>query len=432
MRIDVEVTGIGAGESRFDKEARAVERYSRAVQEAVQASSNLSGAGGITDASGGVYSRTGKRLTPAPGPLERFQTAQAHLDVSPDDFDTRVRARRAQIGLDRAEKQLTPTTTADRIWDAVGTSRIGVGPGGAVMPLVNRLGGILGGLSASSGLAIAGIALLGATAKASAERIREYGPAQSMTGGTAGDVSGLAAHGIDPSRMAGLAAAFRQRISLETADPYALGAAAELGIRPQLGRNFGPQNEARMLNEALDRLHQLGPGDRQLRLARQLGLDAELDSINVSDDIWRKQQEDAARRSEGLASGSQVARDMEASRNRLKNAWEGATSPIGKWWAGVERWFTDDLADTLSEGRVPFTNFKTNPSRGTDSSAVKTPAVQATEDNTRAIREWSKMMGRMVGGGSRADAAFPIGLRGNFMAINAAARGAITKGAWKL
>lgn len=433
MRIPVEVTGVDQAVSELDRVAAAGQRASNAGR-------------GIDTPSAPARSRASS------GPLSRFMSAQADFETNPYDFDTRVRFSRAQNALSRAERQLEPPSAMDRFMDVLGTSRVTMGP---VSPLINRVAGLAG--EGASGAAIGGTLLAGGALLAvsqfakelnqTTQQVREFGRAASLTGGHAETVR-LSAFGLDPSRIASGSAGLRQRISLDGGDPFAQSAAMRLGISLPLGTNFGPQNNARFYEQALQALHDLGEGEEQLRLARQLGLDAELDLVNVSERTWQQLKREAAERERIFSPAViQQGREYEAQIRRVTEAWENAK---GRMWAAVAPLATkaaentaDFVEDTsknpwnilpifaipkaFQDARDEVFGKKDEPKQ-----AQADAKAQAQEDNTRALMDLSRVMRQMVGGGPRAGAGWPAGLRGSAPMQEAAARGALTAGAWKL
>jgi hypothetical protein len=304
-----------------------------------------------------------------------------------------------------------------------------------------------------------GIQALGAAAKAAGQALGEatasahsFATARSLSGGTTGEIAALRAFGLSGEQIGSLSAGFRQRLST---DPLAMAAAGELGINPQLQRAFGPQNEAQFLVQAVEGLRGIQNEEERLRVARMTGLEDLLDVAKVSEKVFQGMKRDA------FVIGTvfdeqtqQQARDTAAELNRVSAGLENLkVSVFSHLFQPVEDG-ANNFADTLNGVALLIKN---NPlidivgqkvfgamfpgalevngalADAGRQSSQRQAEESARQQNTNAILDLNRILGRMTGAsGPRAEGAMPMGLRQNWPAIDAASRGAIRKGAWKL
>ena len=123
--------------------------------------------------------------------------------------------------------------------------------------------------------------------------LQEFRAAQTLSGGSAGEIAKLRSMGIPVSQIAGTAAAVVQAMS-PGGDPMAIAAAMRLGLRDvQLGRPFGPTNEAGRLLEVMTKLTAVQDRGERLRLARMMGLESILPMLDVAPGILKARGADA-------------------------------------------------------------------------------------------------------------------------------------------
>lgn len=125
-----------------------------------------------------------------------------------------------------------------------------------------------------------------------AKSLAEFRAAQTISGGSAGDISTLRSLGLPVSQIAGIAASVVQAMS-PGGDPAAIAAAVRLGMGVNLGRPFGPTNEAGRLVEVINRLAAVQDRGERLRLARMLDLESILPMLDVSPGIQKARKGDA-------------------------------------------------------------------------------------------------------------------------------------------
>lgn len=413
-------------------------------------------------------------LGPA-GQLRREEERLARAEAGDDPaelFDAQHRVRVARLRVARAQDHLQPDTFEKRLSDLVGSTRLNFGgPGGiGASPLVNRLekafpalAGAAAQLVGPLALGAVGVNLLGEAARAAAATVgqaaasvRDFTAARTLSGGTTGQIANLTAAGLAPGGIAGLAEQLRQKISLGTADPFALQAAQKIGLGPTLDRNLGPVNEAQFLERAVEGLRKLGAGEEQLYVARQLGLESILDTINVSDKVRAGQKRDAALRRELYDPATQAnVRDLTAELTRFQGQTENmkvafakpflpalvdgaatlsdaalgaayAVADLSKWLSGL-----GPAIATLPGIGAALALFDTAAQTGRERApAPESPEVRATRENTEALKAMSRQMGRIIGGGDRARSALPSGLRGHD--LNQAAAGGSLRSGWPL
>jgi hypothetical protein len=247
-------------------------------------------------------------------------------------FDAQVSQRRALRAHSRDQELLNGPSLRGRAETWLRSTRFGAG---GTMPLVGRTLDMMEGASPAAArialpalAAAAGLKLLGERANAAAESIGIHGAAVSATGGTSSNIARLGAAGVDASQ----AAAFRQTL---ISDALAAMTAARLGIGPKLDpRLGGDQNLAGDMVKAMDGLREVlkrqGPNE-QLRVARILGMEGDLNRINVSGPIWSAQRQDAALAARVRDERSmQMARDFDAQGRRLDEAGRTLGDEFGK------------------------------------------------------------------------------------------------------
>jgi hypothetical protein len=162
----------------------------------------------------------------------------------------------------------------------------------------------------AAGFVAVGVVLKGvydAASQAAAALKRVYDAAL-LSGGSAGDVAGLARFGLGPGEAGGLANAFRRATDPRSASPGALLALSQLGMTPQAPAEFGgPVNNTAMLNQALERFRSR-PLEEQQRMAAAIPeLQAVLAKLNVSPGVQDAQKQLA--RTAGAVDTDKAAKD---------------------------------------------------------------------------------------------------------------------------
>lgn len=309
-----------------------------------------------------------------------------------------------------------PRTFEQRFTTFVRSTRFGAG--GGAMPLVGRTADLLGmpaaGMAALGGVTAALVGF-GAAVKAAAEHLNDFGEAMRLTGGTAGDVAGMARFGFRGAAGAAAAGAFRERIST---DPMAQMFAARLGIRA-LPRPFGQVNEAATLNKAAEALAKMTDAEERLRTARELGLESALKYIDISPQLRHAIDQQAAFE-ENMLGGAKAANELAVSTELLQNSWQDLmaviATPVFKDLAyGFEKFaalFHGDFAEAFSDDTQANT--------------------QAIEDNTQAHKDTQQALKFFLppgqyGGGPLSNGAMPAGWSGDFLARQMET-GALSKG----
>ncbi len=355
---------------------------------------------------------------------------------------------RAQLNLARASGRGQQPGFVSRLGTFARSTRFGQG---GFMPLLGRGLDVLGAKDPRIAIAVMGIVTavsISVTAikafvsaiRDGAERLTELTAARTVSGGTTAQIAALAATGLGSGDLVN-AASLRQRLG---SDPFAMMAGVGLGIGPQLGRPFGTQNEAALLQQAFDALRAMGEGEKQLRAARMLGLDALLPLINLSNEATKMRQADAAVQANILGKNGKSAREFSASLGRVFYNWQSVIQAFAgpalpqltqmlNAFATVLRdmasWFTahpqlgQQIAASIKGAidqiliLVDLLQLK-NPNQGLygswqaylKASGMNTAATQA---NTTAMQQNTQAwQSGTYGGGARAGSAIPPSLRG--------------------
>jgi hypothetical protein len=382
------------------------------------------------------------------GPAQRVQ--QAFSDVqraqqfgSPAQvFDARYQLSMAEERLGRAMSRGSDNFAA-KLAGVVSSSRISLGPGGLpqIMPLVGRVAGLLGPEVAEMlspwgvaiGAAVTGLHVFAQEVGAAAGAAIRFGQAQTLSGGTAQEVSRLTSMGLDSSQIAPAAARLHERLS---SDPFAMAAGMRLGIGPQLPRPFGGVDEAGTLVRVVDALRGVTDQEERLQLARMLGAEELLKFTQISSRVWAAMKRDAET-TRGVFDERTVqnARDLEAEITRYDNALQNFRGSLVKGALPGVVQDIDDFANALNylaqgatQNQGALQDFWTGFRQGLVSQFpfLQTllpigraagqaqpgpdPAKQAQDDNTRALDALTAAI-RQLGGGQRSAGAIPIGLR---------------------
>jgi hypothetical protein len=210
------------------------------------------------------------------------------------------------------------------------------GTNNAAMPLVGRTLDLLGlggpegmALVAAIGIATMAITGMAEATKAATQGLKEMAEAGTQSGGQPRDVAQLVALGVPAGQIAAMAAQARERA---VNDPWARMERSRMGLAFPGLRQFGEQNEAKVLREEMNALHEMGRAasetadplrkeallQDQLRAARMLGLEGMLDEIRVSEKVWKAQKRDATLREQvANPAAQQAARDAMAEWRRV-------------------------------------------------------------------------------------------------------------------
>jgi hypothetical protein len=417
MEINLGFTGLDA----------AVRRMRELEQAAAGVARNLQGGGG---GGGGA----------AAGPVARAAAAQRGLagaQAGGDPgaiFDAQVRAIRAQQSVERAQRLLSGGPNfQERLRSFVSTTRFGGGGGGGLggaMPLVGRTAALFGGEAAAAmtgplGLAVAGaaaaITAFGSLVSDAGQAVGEFRRGMVVTGGTPGETARLAAMGIAPGQQGAAAASLRERL---VSGPRAQAAAQRIGLALPGHRLSGEVNEARGLAQALELLRVTGRlrgAEEQLREARELGLEAHLDELRVSERVWRARQGTAAVQGDIMERNAQQFRDLDAESARAAAAMDALKTSIGGLVAPQVEYGKRLTADFLTGAAYVVDKLKPPESAWEKSLRAMEEkqggAEAATKENTEALRASTRMIEEGIfGGGERARGAIPSALRGRLVA----------------
>lgn len=324
---------------------------------------------------------------------------------------------------------------------------------GKVAALSGPLGAVTvgaGALALGAGVAAGGLFLAFKATEAfitnlnaASGRLRSFGAASFLSGGSASDVARLGAMGLPGSEIPGMAAGLRERLG---SDPLAMGLGAQLGVGAQSARPFGATNEAALLVKTLDALRaseqkaipvmgRLRAQEETLRRARILGIETAVELTRVSNSVWASMKRDAEIRARIFDEPTQqAARDYEANLKRIGEAQDNLGTATAKpflkdWGEALGR--VADGVNTVADsvGRFPEVSraiigalvlpigIIDSAIRGLNALLGNAEANQqtdnATDAHTKAMLEHAKALrAGMTGGGQRASTAVPDRLRG--------------------
>lgn len=160
-----------------------------------------------------------------------------------------------------------------------------------------------------------------------ADKVNQFGDAVTRSGGTTAEVAALIAKGIPAGQIAGRAASLQEKL---TTDPFAIAAGASAGIRA-LPRPHGAGDEAKNLQAAIEMLRKVGEGEKQLNLARRLGLEDLLKFVNVSKDVQAQQDAIGKTMEQVFDPATQrAARDLAAAWDLVMKAMDAIIVAFGK------------------------------------------------------------------------------------------------------
>lgn len=254
----------------------------------------------------------------------------------------------------------------------------------------------------------------------SAERARtavtELRQAQIFTGGGPGGVGGLAssleAIGISAERLGGIAEGLRERLFR---DPLAMQAFGRAVIPARLG---GPQDSARILDEAVRLLRETRDSEERLLTARRLGIEALLPLADLETRHYE------AMRREGEVRGSLVdgeMRQLRATRDsfsqRLKDLQEEHDLVAERRRLKIGNWIRENIQLPFEElfrvGGPLDLGANADVRQAREKAAQGQGAAEAQrvalEENTLALR---MLRDEYANGGPRARGAVPPELRG--------------------
>ena len=252
----------------------------------------------------------------------------------------------------------------------------------------------------------------------SAERaqtaITELRQAQIFTGGGAAGVGGLAstleAIGISAERMTGIAEGLRERLFT---DPLAMQAFGRAVVPARFG---GPQDSARILDEAVRLLRETRDSEERLLTARRLGIEALLPLADLEDRHYE------ALRREGAVRGGLVdeeTRQLRATRDsyaqRLKDLQEERDLVAQRRQMKIGNWIRENIQLPFEELFSIGGPLDPDPAHrrlraeaGQRQSAAEANRA-AMEENTLALR---MMRDEFANAGPRARGAVPGEMRG--------------------
>jgi len=451
-----------------------VTRLDRAVDSVKQFSGSIRGVGTASETAAERASRSWgramekiardqERYLRVSGPAQRLQRATAAREAAlgtGDEariFDASAAVARATVGLERARRQQARTgggSALDRAIGVLNSTRFNAGP---VSPLIGRTAELLGvQTTGAAGLGVAGAAAaVGAftlAVKGAVERLNEFGAAMRLSGGSAGDVAGIARFGFTGAGGAGAAEQFRQRIAT---DPMAMMFAARHGIRA-LPEPLGTVNNAAVLKQGVDALRGITDAEERLRTARVFGLESALKYIDVSPRVNELlDQTVALEKNIAESGGARAANDLSVSLDTLGRrlgdleavALPGVINKLNELIDTAARLSNRGSGgaamDILSQQLNPFDpNFwrSKNPFNrqfwtglpeqgGSDPQAKHRDALEA---NTKALKEHQEAMRAFFqpgqyGGGRYTQSGMPTGWSGDFLARQMES-GALSKG----
>lgn len=350
-RVDFQFQGLAAGIQQL-RQLNQQMRQSAGMQRQAAAGA---GGGMVRFGSGGGPGRTPAGMLG--GPNYRLAQAQQRLSIlqgmgaHPQAIqDAQGAVQRAQAGVARQQQMLSGgASPAQKLAQVLLTSRFGAG---GLMPLVGRSLAALGVGGAAAGpaaLVMAGLAAVGVGLHAfvsmlgeAASALSDFRAAAMQSGGSTGDISRLTSMGMSPGSIAGKAAALTQRMSMLGGDPFAMLAGMKLGVQLPIGRPFGKTNEAETFLAVIEGLRKVKSAEEQLRLARMLGVDADMDLVRASDKVFEAMKRDAALRTKFFDERTQQnAADVSAGFIRVNNAMDNLKVTLSKP-------FLADMANALA------------------------------------------------------------------------------------
>lgn len=294
MEIPVDVSRIDAAQRSMQELARAtrdVGAQARAIR--LPAGSGAIGGGSAT----AIRRAASVQAAHTVGQAMQVR-AQAQLATAQVRADTQAaRAQAAQIRADQqlARAQAGPVgraTPQQKLMQAVLSSRFSAQ---GIQPLVGRTlaaAGIEGAAATPVLGAIAGFTAAALAAKKFAEfvleaagRAHDFGIAVAVSGGTGREVAGLRGMGVGVGEIGAASSGLR---GLLASSPLAQATAGQLGIGPVLPQSVGSQDNAAIMQAALEGLRKVTNAENQLRMARILGLESYIDQIRVSDEVWER------------------------------------------------------------------------------------------------------------------------------------------------
>lgn len=364
MRIELGFTGLSGLTQEMGGFVRHLEQAAKLNDQLRQQGGPIVAPAQAGGAGGGRGQ--GPRGVPLPGgPSQRLQVAQIQyqraLAFGNEDeiFDAQDALLRAQTARDRAKKRMQPPSRWDQLSDLFSSSRINLpGVGGVgVAPLVGKLG--LGAAAGPVGLVAAGFTAAASAAQnfatemmESGRRIGEFARAQTLSGGTTGQMAMATAMGFSPMEAANFSGQLRERIA---SDPMAAGAAARMGIYtgPQA---FGSQNNLRIMLLVAEQLEKLPEGEMRLREARLLGSEALLNFLSLEKKTRDAIKADAQLRARILDSGYiGKAKELNAQLERITFNTDNVRDAFFKPVIGDASQFAERIANTL-EGFAEILN----------------------------------------------------------------------------
>lgn len=369
-----------------------------------------SGGSGNGD-SGGSLTRNAAPSAPGrftQGPNQRLQDYQQQRAVaSATGNHAAVSDLDALIA--KQQKQITgrqPSTFKDRLKTAIRSTRFNAG---GASPLIGRTADLFGeaggpiALVATAAVAAAiGIFKLSESAANTAREFANLGMSLGSNGRTTGALRGIGgAIGMSSEAVGGASAAFQEKI---TNDPLAMSVARQMGIF-NLSRPYGHVDEGKDLLQAIKGLRAITDMESRIRTARVLSLESVLPATAISD-----KQFDRAEKTSDRASGifdadfATKSADFFAGMDNLAKSAENLAGVLAKpiikdltdFFNGMSDGI-DKITDSMSKhtGNKDWDWLKWIPGatslddiRGNaDKTGAVDPSVQATVDNTKALKD---------------------------------------------
>ena len=407
------VITLDAEDSALDRKVANAERKLNRID---QKAGNLGGYSRYdAPAGGGGFASSGSRGGLG-NPWERADRAHENLSFAQDwgfrggQLKTlELEAARADAAMKRADRVIAGTTMQGRAMDALMTSRVGAN---GLMPLVNRLAGILG----PEAMMVAGGGFLAAKAYgAGLDSIHDLGSAYWTGGGSVGETASVSAVGRflgrSASESAGAAVGFGDSLHNAT---FGAGYMRSRGIV-----DFGGMTTDKDKNYLLGVRALMDEPDRGMatRVAREVGLTDEL----WMRDLSRGQREElfAGMSDDASAAGRHDEATYRYDKAKISSVWDKITRGFAH---GASSWLTPGgfIANAVTfgmygneqavEGFMGWGSDASDDTAGSTSGSVPRRFNVATHPGVR-------------GGGPRVNASLPSQVRAQQFSENSEAYG---------
>jgi hypothetical protein len=308
----------------------------------------------------------------------------------------------------------TPPTTAQRLQNAILSTRIGVGANGLqIAPLVGRLLPLLGKFAGPIGIAAAALTTLAQITNQASENLREFRNAMLTGGGSATETALSRALGDSNGE---LAREFARTIS---SGGIAASYAARAGISDPGGELFGDVNKTKNLLKWAEALRKMSQVDA-IRAARATGTEELLKTRDISKRAFEQLKQTAILQAQVNSPDKvRAAANFNAQLDRAKMNFESVTNIIGSHFMKAATPILQ-LVNGIAEAGIKIANSPLgkvlmnilNPlagALGAVNDAMNPPEKEnATKQNTEALRELAQVLRNGVyGGGERARSAIP-------------------------